>query len=387
MLSELERERLHALHALQLLDTPPEERFDRVVRLAQRLFDVPIAAVNLVDADRLFSKASTVPQVNTPRAGSFCTRTIESDDPFVVPDATRDAEFSTRPFVEGPPDLRFYAGAPLHGPGGYRVGTLCLIDLEARPFGEGQQALLRDLADWVERELVTYDELDRAGEVQRALLPSRIPDLPGYEVAGRCIPARQVGGDFFDWHDVDGTLQITLADVMGKGTGAAIIGAGLRALLRGASRFNGLGETVNRSARSVEDDLFDTSTFVTLWTGRLDPRTHTLSYVDAGHGLTSIVSADGTLRRLRSHGLPLGTLADDRWESFEDRLDVGDTLVLVSDGLVDLHPTLEAAGAALREACLRSTSAYDLVERMALFAQAAPPLDDVTVVVVRRTGR
>src|SRR6516165_6239377 len=108
--------RLEALRALGLLDTPPEERFDRITRLLTRVMGVPMAFLSLVDADRQWFKSScglSMPQ--TPRAVSFCGHAILSDEPLVVPDAAKDERFRDNPLVTGEPHIRFYAGQPLHG--------------------------------------------------------------------------------------------------------------------------------------------------------------------------------------------------------------------------------------------------------------------------------
>lgn len=149
-----EIERLYALHALKVLDTPPEERFDRLVRLAHTIFDVPIALVSLVDTDRQWFKSCIgLSATETGRDISFCGHAILSKDVFCVPNALKDARFADNPLVTGPPDIRFYAGAPLTINGTYRIGTLCIIDRKPREFPPEEQALLRDLADIVEQQL------------------------------------------------------------------------------------------------------------------------------------------------------------------------------------------------------------------------------------------
>jgi len=149
-----EIERLCALHALKVLDTPPEERFDRLVRLAHTLFNVPIALVSLVDTDRQWFKSCIgLSATETGRDISFCGHAILSKDVFCVPNALKDPRFADNPLVTGPPDIRFYAGAPLTINGTYRIGTLCIIDREPREFPPEQQALLRDLADIVQQQL------------------------------------------------------------------------------------------------------------------------------------------------------------------------------------------------------------------------------------------
>ena len=151
-----EASRLAELRALALLDTGPEERFDRVTRLAQRLFDVPIALVSLVDADRQWFKSHPDLETSeTPREVAFCGWVILDDKVMQVPDATVDPRFEGNPLVVEDPGIRFYAGVPISGPAGSRLGTLCLIDREPRRLSESDEASLRDLAEMIENEIAT----------------------------------------------------------------------------------------------------------------------------------------------------------------------------------------------------------------------------------------
>ena len=147
-----ESRRLAALHALAILDTPPEERFDRITRLAALVLDVPIALISLVDADRMWAKSMIgLQDRETPRAISFCAHAVQTDAPLVVPDMVTDARFADNPLVTGDPRVRFYAGQPIHAPGGEALGTVCAIDHEPRAPTSAQLTALRDLADSVHR--------------------------------------------------------------------------------------------------------------------------------------------------------------------------------------------------------------------------------------------
>ncbi|MCY1018423.1 GAF domain-containing sensor histidine kinase [Pyxidicoccus sp. MSG2] len=149
-----EAHRLQALRGLCVLDTPSEERFDRIVRTAAKLFRVPMALVSLVDEGRQWFKARVgLDGSETPREHSFCGHAILGSSTFVVPDAVRDVRFHDNPFVIGEPFVRFYAGHPVRAPDGSRVGTLCLIDSTPREFSDAERAALADLAAWVELEL------------------------------------------------------------------------------------------------------------------------------------------------------------------------------------------------------------------------------------------
>lgn len=147
--------RIQALHGLNLLDSAPEERFDRLTRLAKRLFNVPIALVTLVDSDRQWFKSCVGLGVSeTPRNVSFCGHAILQSELLMIPDARQDERFHDNPLVTGEPNIRFYAGYPLTVPNGNKMGTLCLIDTKPRELDDEERGLLRDLAGMAEQELM-----------------------------------------------------------------------------------------------------------------------------------------------------------------------------------------------------------------------------------------
>ncbi|MCU1689821.1 MAG: sensor hybrid histidine kinase, partial [Jatrophihabitantaceae bacterium] len=149
-----EAERIAALRALALLDTPSEERFDRITRTAQRVLNVPIALITLVDTDRQYFKSCQGLGVSeTPRSASFCAHAIAADDILHVRDALEDPRFVRNPLVLGSPYIRFYAGKPLQSVSGHRLGTLCVIDIVPRDLTEDEASTLIDLAAWAELEL------------------------------------------------------------------------------------------------------------------------------------------------------------------------------------------------------------------------------------------
>ena len=151
---EDESERLDTLCQLAILETDPEERFDRITRLARQLFDVEIALVSLVDTDRQWFKSRQgLEATQTPRNISFCGHAILGNAIFHVEDAARDVRFADNPLVIDAPNIRFYAGAPLAASDGRKLGTLCIIDSRARGLSDRERGTLRDLADWVEHEI------------------------------------------------------------------------------------------------------------------------------------------------------------------------------------------------------------------------------------------
>ncbi|WP_298891254.1 SpoIIE family protein phosphatase [uncultured Serinicoccus sp.] len=378
--------RVEALERLEVLDAPPEGRFDRVVRLAQQLFDVPVVAVNLLDAHAQHTIAALGMECGSvPLEDSFCAHTIQQSDTLVVPDARLDARFRQTALVAGDPHVRFYAGHPLRAPGGQAIGSLCLASGEPRGFSVTEQRLLGDLATWVEEELVRSDDRLEAEQVQRRLVPRRPLGLEGYDVAGGAAAARSVSGDFYDWQQLPDGFQVVLADVMGKGLTAAILAAGVRAVLRGTSRFNPLTESFGRLAASMAEDLDETGSFVTMFAARLTPETGALDYVDAGHGLAVIIDATAsTARLLSSEDLPIGTLDDDTWQTHQDVLAPGETLAVVSDGILDLFDEPWDAVDSGRQLSGMCATAQELVDEILARAAHHVVTDDVTALVVRR---
>ena len=162
-----EEARLNALRSLNVLDTPSEERFDRLTRLAKRMFDVPIALVSLVDENRQWFKSCIGLNVSeTPRDISFCGHAILGNEIFIIPDATEDERFSDNPLVLNEPYIRFYAGCPLRYLDGSMLGTLCIIDTQPRVLNREDLDALKDLAELAEHELMavqlaTLDELTK----------------------------------------------------------------------------------------------------------------------------------------------------------------------------------------------------------------------------------
>lgn len=183
--------RLAALGRLDVLDSPPEPSFDRIVGLVRTILQVPIAAVTLVDADRQWFKARQGVGLNeTPREHSFCNHTIAQVAPLLVPDALADPRFRDNPYVQGSPQIRAYAGVPLTTAEGYIVGALCAIDTAPRNFGPGEVDLLRQFASLV------IDELELRQIARRDVLTGALSRRGLIEAIGREIArCRRHGAD------------------------------------------------------------------------------------------------------------------------------------------------------------------------------------------------
>ena len=166
-LPKSEDKRLATLNSLDILDTPVEERFDRITRIAQKTFNVSTVLVSLVDQNRQWFKSSVgLDAKETTRELSFCGHAIHSEKVFVIPDALEDERFADNPLVLGDPKIRFYAGYPVKAGNGEILGTLCLLDSKPRSLDEDEIETLKDLGAVVERELsmvqiATIDDLTK----------------------------------------------------------------------------------------------------------------------------------------------------------------------------------------------------------------------------------
>lgn len=354
------------------------------MRLARRLFDVPVAAVNLVDDREQVSLAQVGMKSGVrPVSESICATAVAEDRPIDLPDARLDPGFAQHPAVLSDDPVVFYAGRLLHSDGEV-VGTLCLADDKPRRLTAAEDHMLADLVDWVEQELAKDRDQQEAVEVQRRLVPRHDVHVPGLEVAGYCQPARTVGGDFYDWQVLDGRLQVVLADVMGKGLVAAVIAASVRTLVRGTSPYNTVAATVSRAATDSQDDLDDAGRFVTMFAVRIDPETGEMDYVDAGHGLALVLQPGGGVRRLESGDLPLGALPGDEWTARSAVLAPGETLLVVSDGVLDAFASADDALAGARQLALQSQKPSTVVDLVTQRVAELTTTDDLTVIAVRR---
>lgn len=198
--------RLAALRALGILDTPAEERFDRLTRLARHLFSVPIALIGLIDSKRQWYKSCV--GLSAREVGlevSFCAHALLQQDALVIADTLDDPRFATNPMVVGPPYVRTYAGQQLRSADGHIVGTFCVVDVGPRAWSEADVAALRDLADCAESELQAVD-LGRALVAQReseahlrATMDNVADGIVSFDAAGSVRTCNRAAGRIFGY--------------------------------------------------------------------------------------------------------------------------------------------------------------------------------------------
>jgi sigma-B regulation protein RsbU (phosphoserine phosphatase) len=399
-----EEARMAAVRRYDILDTPPDGAFDRIASAAADLFGVPIAIVSIVDTDRIWFKShhglDGVTEIG--RDPGLCASAILGDRPWVVTDAVVDPRTLANPLVAGDFGLRFYAGAPLTTSDGHNLGTLCVLDHQPREVTAAETRILTHLASVVVDELelrlsaraalgVAQERLadtqQLASALQRSLLPPALPDIPHTDLAAAYHPASryQVGGDFYDVFPIDeDTWGLVIGDVCGKGPEAA----GRTSCARYGVRAAAIHETSPAAALSLVNQallvdaapLFE-SPFVTALFARLTPRRDgaTLTFAAAGHPLPSVLRADGSVEQVGAPGTLLGVLPDALSTDTTVEVGVGDTLVLLTDGVLDSgHPRLQREGLERLLAGCNGMAPGLVVERI-YAAVAGTQSDDIAI--------
>ena len=201
--------------------------------------------------------------------------------------------------------------------------------------GQLKNAMAKQQEEAQERQRIEQ-ELRVARLIEQTLLPKTLPGLPGYDVAAYYHPAREVGGDFYDFLQLpDGRLGLIVGDVSGKGVPAAIVMAITRTMLRAAYRLGSPGEILEQVNNNLFPDI-PPNMYVTCLAILLDTRTGQLQYANAGHGLPYLRHADG-VSKLRATGMPLGLMPNMSYENKEIILKPRESVLLYSDGLVEAH--------------------------------------------------
>ncbi|MEK6642971.1 MAG: SpoIIE family protein phosphatase [Planctomycetota bacterium] len=377
-----EAQRIASLRALKILDTPPEERFDRITRLAARVIGAPLAYVSMIDTDRQWFKSGQgLSSCETRRDVSFCGHAILNDGPLIIPDTLNDPRFADSPLVVGEPFIRFYVGHPLLGPGGMKVGTLCVADRKPRELTSTHLQILRELAGLVERELNLADMIqlqeqlldakDEAAQAEKAradalgklvesqtqltrelteaasYVRSLIPEPLVGDIRTRwCFrPCSQLGGDAFGYHWIDDDhFAIYLIDVCGHGVGSALLSVSAMNVLRSEA----LAHTDFRNPSKVLAALNDAfpmdrndNRFFTIWYGVFDRRSRSLAYASGGHPpallMTGPALAGASSQLLSTDNLFIGLEPLGEIESQTVHLDSYARLFIFSDGAYEIR--------------------------------------------------
>ncbi|MBX7450887.1 SpoIIE family protein phosphatase [Mycolicibacterium sp. 3033] len=269
-----------------------------------------------------------------------------------------------------------------------RTLAVSLALITDRPDGSVYIAHFHDVTEAQRARRLDREELQRAADVQRALQPATSPTTPGWDYGMASTPARQVGGDFYDVRIHEPQVVISLGDVMGKGTGAGMLAAATRTALRSQDPGAGPSAGVAAAADLLDSDLDRAGAFVTLAHVHVDLNTGDFRFVDAGHGLHFVIRADsGRVERITSQDMPLGP--GTQWNEGSGRLEPGDAMLLVSDGVLELWGgSLEQLHTAIEQCCQQHGGDVQVgVEALCTKAWSSPDEDDATAVALRRHPR
>jgi serine phosphatase RsbU (regulator of sigma subunit) len=263
------------------------------------------------------------------------------------------------------------------------------VDVEYYEVGENLVQEIR------ERELVEQ-ELELARSIQQASLSKEVPTLEGWQIAPFYQPAREVGGDFYDFFDLeDGQVGVVVGDATGKGVPAALVVSATSSMLRAVARVLGSsspGEVLAQVNETLSARI-PQNMFVTCFYAILDPKSATLGYANAGHDLPYLRRSDGDVEELRARGMPLGLMPGMGYEEGEISLAEGNCVLFYSDGLVEAHnPRGEMFGfPRLRELVAehgeeRSLGNFLLEELYTFVGEGWEQEDDITLLTLRRSA-
>ena len=422
--------RVAAVRATGLLDTEPEEAFDRLTRLAADVVGVPMAFVTLVDDRRSYWKSTAGFDAGPPDdrqnavEDSFCQFVVASGDEQTIPDTLADGRTRDMAAVEVL-DIAAWVGLPITAKDGEVLGTFCAMDTRPRRWSDRDLEVLRTMAHAAAGEIAlrvalretqeaqaeaerhallaratAVEATELARTLQESLLPTELPRVPGMEVAARYCPGgrgAEVLGDFYDLFPVPGGWGVVIGDVCGKGPWAARTTALARSTVRAVAHTERRPEAVLTALNEVLHVWFGGhrsfvtavyATFVPSGTG-LD-----VVVVNGGHPPTFVLQGDGGVRGLPEGGRPLGLFPDAHVAREEIHLGPGDGLVLYTDGVTESRvrggEQFELDGIARTLAALAPGTAAEAVadalcDAAIAHADGTVP-DDTAVVVVKRTA-
>ncbi|HKW69823.1 MAG TPA: SpoIIE family protein phosphatase [Candidatus Dormibacteraeota bacterium] len=229
------------------------------------------------------------------------------------------------------------------------------------------------------------DQMRRAAELQAGMLPASPFIEDGFEIAAHFTAAREISGDFYDWYRApDGRISVTLGDVMGKGFPASLLMATARAALRGVAGVEPLESRIRQASDAMSAALEVHNAYLTLFHCTLDPRSGDVEYVDAGHGHARLLRGATRQELLPQRSAPIGIFPDSPFRIGMVTLTPGDSVVVFSDGLLELRPDLATKEVQLPYAARQADTAQQMVDILAQGARDRDLFDDVTVLALRR---
>lgn len=393
--------RLEAVRASGLIDTAPEEAFDRLTRLAAALLDTPFAQVTVVDDERSYWKScigargAGIEANDLPVEDSFCQYVIGEGRELIVEDVRLDPLTAANPLIE-----RFgvaaWAGYPIRGANEQIIGTFCVIDVREREWSSRDIEILSTLSHAATGEIALRAALESAElaavmsrergahasglarTLQETLLPPTLPQMPGMEAAALYLPGDEgvlVVGDFYDlFLREGGTWGVVMGDVAGHGVAVAAVAASARGSLRTLATIEpsparvlaALNEAVLQAAGDDAERLLS----VVYATLDAVPEGFVVTLGNAGHMPTLLRRSDGSVEFIGEPGLLLGCQPDLPVTDIEGVLGPGDALVFYTDGVTEARRGPEPFGPERLHALVEQTAPMNAAETVATIEEA-----------------
>ncbi len=403
---------LSEMARILVLNEPREAMLERSLALVNKVIPAERLAILMNDdeSDEIYSAATLAPD-GRDRGDFRLSRTIATEiltekNAILIGNPSNDPRFAQQQSIIMS-ELRSAMAVPLFDEG--EVLGILYVDTTnpVHQYNDDYLRLLATFGNIIASRLLNYTliqerqekkvydaELRRASEIQQNLLQGENPEISGYQVNAFQVPCRAVGGDLYDIAQLpDGRMVLLVADVSGKGMGAALLMANILAsfrILYNVSEFS-LTEVVNL----VSEQLFNCSgpaDFATLFVGVLDAKENELTYINAGHNPPLLVRAKGEREYLQASGTMIGAFNLNTWSEAKTKLNFGDLLFVFSDGVTEAERDNEQYSeermekAVCREAGKEpSDLVRSLMDDIENFLQDAPRTDDITMLAVKRT--
>ena len=349
--------------------------------LRSRGFECDVA-LNGADARRLFQAGDyqlVLLDVRLPDESGYGLleelKALRPDTAVVMISGVDDAELGKAALEHG---AHAYHVKPV---GATQLYLLVVNNLRRRDQELDHRASVQRLEGMVEAR---SEQMRQAAELQSGMLPASPLKEAEFEVAAHFTAAREISGDFYDWYRTEARLVLTLGDVMGKGLPASLMMATARAALRGVAGIEPIESAVKQASDAMTSALEVNQGYVTVFHCSFDPSSGRLDYVDAGHGHARLLRAQGGQELLDQRTAPIGIFPDTQFVRGSVTLEPGDSLVVFSDGLLDLRPDLAIKDVQVAHEVRSAGSAQEMVDVLAQGARERELVDDVTVVALRR---
>ena len=343
--------------------------------------------------------------IELPVGKGIAGKVAETGETMNIKDASKDDRFNPEVDRRTNYTTENILCMPLKNKEGKILGVFQLLNKKNGTFTEQDEEFIDALSIQVssaienarlyeqeQKKIEMEKEMMAAGEVQKNLFPSDIPQVDGYRVAAINIPARETSGDLYDFTMLeDNRLVFSLGDVSGKGLPASILMANLQSVLNDLPHHNPSPAYCITRSNAIINRVSSSEKFITLFLGVIDPESHTLTYSNAGHEYPFMVS-DGKMERLSDGGVPVGILPEYPFEEKEYKFEPGDRLVVFSDGASDAtngedeffsEERLESL--VMKHNDLTADELLDKIcDEIKTFTGDAPQFDDITLVIVSR---